>query len=74
MPARLQITPSVGEPFELIIGNTATIGRTSDNTICLHGSPLVSRHTRFFGVTTDIVINSSISGVATAPSSMTSAW
>ena len=43
MPARLQVTPSVGEPFELIIGNTATIGRTSDNTICLHGSPLVSR-------------------------------
>ena len=68
MPARLQVTPSVGEPFELIIGNTATIGRTRDNTICLHVSTL------FFGVTTDIVINSSISGVATAPSSMTSAW
>src|SRR5438094_2738787 len=43
MPARLRVTPSLGEPFELIIGNTATIGRTSDNTICLHGSPLVSR-------------------------------
>src|SRR5947207_13250930 len=43
MPARLRVTPSLGEPFELVIGNTATIGRTSDNTICLHGSPLVSR-------------------------------
>src|SRR5258708_23253780 len=43
MPAKLQVTPSVGEPFELIIGNTATIGRTSDKPLCLHGSPLVSR-------------------------------
>src|SRR6184192_1369663 len=43
MPARLRVTPSLGEPFELAIGNTATIGRTSDNTICLTGSPLVSR-------------------------------
>jgi adenylate cyclase len=43
MPAKLRITPLVGEPFELTIGNTATIGRTSDNTVCLSGSPLVSR-------------------------------
>ena len=43
MPAKLRITPLVGEPFELTIGNTATIGRTADNTVCLSGSPLVSR-------------------------------
>ena len=43
MPAKLFVTPLAGEPFELIIGNTTTIGRTSDNTVCLSGSPLVSR-------------------------------
>ncbi|CAN5465222.1 hypothetical protein BH20VER3_BH20VER3_22590 [soil metagenome] len=43
MPAKLRITPLGGEPFELTIGNTATIGRTADNTVCLSGSPLVSR-------------------------------
>ncbi len=43
MPAKLRVTPLASEPFELIIGNTTTIGRTSDNTVCLSGSPLVSR-------------------------------
>ena len=43
MPAKLRVTPLAGEPFEVTIGNTATIGRTSDNTVCLSGSPLVSR-------------------------------
>ena len=43
MPAKLLIRPLAGEPFELTIGNTATIGRTTDNTVCLSGSPLVSR-------------------------------
>ena len=43
MPAKLRVTPLTGEPFELTIGNTATIGRTSDNIVCLSGSPLVSR-------------------------------
>ncbi len=43
MPAKLRITPVANEPFELTIGNTATIGRTADNTVCLSGSPLVSR-------------------------------
>lgn len=43
MPAKIRVTPLAGEPFELTIGNTATIGRTSDNTVCLSGSPLVSR-------------------------------
>ncbi len=43
MPAKLRIKPIAGEPFDLTIGNTATIGRTSDNTVCLSGSPLVSR-------------------------------
>jgi adenylate cyclase len=43
MPAKLRVTPLSGEPFELAIGNTATIGRTSDNIVCLSGSPLVSR-------------------------------
>ena len=43
MPAKLRVMPAAGEPFELTIGNTATIGRTSDNTVCLSDSPLVSR-------------------------------
>ncbi|HEX4668028.1 MAG TPA: adenylate/guanylate cyclase domain-containing protein [Chthoniobacterales bacterium] len=43
MPAKLRITPLADDPFELTIGNTATIGRTADNTVCLSGSPLVSR-------------------------------
>ena len=43
MPAKLCVRSITGEPFDLTIGNTATIGRTSDNTICLNGSPLVSR-------------------------------
>jgi len=43
MPAKLRVTPLASEPFELTIGNTTTIGRTSDNTVCLSGSPLVSR-------------------------------
>ena len=43
MSARLSVRPSIGEPFDLTIGNTATIGRSNENTICLSGSPLVSR-------------------------------
>ena len=43
MSAKLSVRPLSGEPFDLTIGNTATIGRTSDNTVCLRGSPLVSR-------------------------------
>jgi adenylate cyclase len=43
MPAKLRVTPLAGEPFDLTIGNTATIGRTRDNIVCLSGSPLVSR-------------------------------
>src|SRR6478672_9691672 len=43
MSAKLCVRPITGEPFNLTIGNTATIGRTSDNTVCLSGSPLVSR-------------------------------
>jgi adenylate cyclase len=43
MGARLQIEPKNAEPFEVRIGNTATIGRTRENTVCLHFSSLVSR-------------------------------
>lgn len=43
MPAKLRVKPVGSEPFELTIGNTATIGRTKDNTVCLSGSQLVSR-------------------------------
>ncbi len=43
MSAKLFVKPLVGDPFEVRVGNTATIGRTSDNTVCLSGSPLVSR-------------------------------
>ncbi len=43
MGAKLIIQPSKAEPFEVPIGNTTTIGRTRENTICLNFSPLVSR-------------------------------
>ncbi|MEO7932511.1 MAG: adenylate/guanylate cyclase domain-containing protein [Chthoniobacterales bacterium] len=43
MPARVHVSPPSGEPFEIIIGNTATIGRTPDNTVCLSSDPRVSR-------------------------------
>ena len=43
MPAKLLVKPLSGEPFEIEIGNTATIGRTPDNTVALSASPRVSR-------------------------------
>ena len=43
MGAKLQIQPAQAAPFEVPIGNTATIGRTRENTVCLSFSPLVSR-------------------------------
>ena len=46
MAAKLRVIPpaSTGAaPFEVPIGNTATLGRTADNTICLSFSPTVSR-------------------------------
>ncbi|MEA3210171.1 MAG: adenylate cyclase [Chthoniobacter sp.] len=43
MGAKLHIHPANAEPFEVKIGNTATIGRTRENTVCLNFSPLVSR-------------------------------
>ena len=41
--AKLKILPSEGEPFEVEVGNTATIGRGRDNTVSLFMSPHVSR-------------------------------
>ena len=43
MRAKLKVRPSEGEPFEVEVGNTATIGRGRENTVCLHFSPHVSR-------------------------------
>ena len=43
MGAKLIIQPAAAESFEVPIGNTATIGRTRENTVCLNFSPLVSR-------------------------------
>jgi adenylate cyclase len=43
MPAKLKVRPAGGEPFEVEIGNTATIGRSRENTISLHNNPHVSR-------------------------------
>jgi adenylate cyclase len=43
MGAKLLIQPGTAAPFEVSIGNTATIGRTRENTVCLNQSPLVSR-------------------------------
>lgn len=43
MGAKLHIQPESAPPFEVAINNTATIGRTRENTVCLGFSPLVSR-------------------------------
>lgn len=44
MRAKLKVQPPGGEAaFEVDIGNTATIGRSRDNTVSLHFSPHVSR-------------------------------
>ncbi len=43
MRATLTVRPPEGEPFEIEIGNTATIGRSRENTLCLTASPHVSR-------------------------------
>jgi adenylate cyclase len=43
MGAKLTVQPSTAKSFEVTIGNTATIGRTRENTVCLNFSPLVSR-------------------------------
>ena len=43
MPAKLKVRPAQGEPFEVEIGNTATIGRSRENTISLHTNPHISR-------------------------------
>ncbi len=43
MPAKLKVRPAEGDAFEVEIGNTATIGRSRDNTVSLHANPHVSR-------------------------------
>jgi adenylate cyclase len=43
MGAKLKIQPAQAPSFEVAIGNTASIGRTKENTVCLSFSPLVSR-------------------------------
>lgn len=43
MRARLKVRPAEGEPFEVEVGNTATIGRSRDNTVALADSKHVSR-------------------------------
>lgn len=43
MQAKLKVRPSEGEPFEVEVGNTATIGRGRDNSVCLPMNQHVSR-------------------------------
>jgi adenylate cyclase len=43
MPAKLKVRPAEGEAFEVEVGNTATIGRSRDNTVSLYANPHVSR-------------------------------
>ena len=44
MPAKFCVCPPEGEPFEIEIKNTATVGRTVDNTISLPGSHVSRQH------------------------------
>lgn len=43
MQAKIKVFPPDADPFEVEIGNTATIGRSRDNTVSLSFSPHVSR-------------------------------
>ncbi|MBV9128294.1 MAG: FHA domain-containing protein, partial [Verrucomicrobia bacterium] len=43
MAAKLRVIPASAEAFEVPIQNTATIGRTAENSVCLSFSPTVSR-------------------------------
>lgn len=43
MRAKLRVRPPDADPFDVAIGNTATIGRSRDNTVSLHFSPHASR-------------------------------
>lgn len=43
MGAKLRITTVTGESYDVPIQNTATIGRTSENTVCLNTSAHISR-------------------------------
>jgi len=43
MQAKIKVFPPEGEAFEVEIGNTATIGRSRDNTVSLSFNPHVSR-------------------------------
>jgi adenylate cyclase len=43
MRAKLIVRPAGSEAYEVEVGNTATIGRSRDNTVSLHTNPHVSR-------------------------------
>lgn len=43
MPAILEIKPQTGDPYEIPIGNTATIGRSAINDVSFPSCPLASR-------------------------------
>jgi pSer/pThr/pTyr-binding forkhead associated (FHA) protein len=44
MSAKLRVYPPLGEPFDKKIANTATIGRTGDNTVPLPGNQVSRKH------------------------------
>jgi adenylate cyclase len=44
MSAKLRVYPPLGEPFDKKIANTATIGRTTDNTVPLPGNHVSRQH------------------------------
>jgi adenylate cyclase len=43
MGAKLRVLQNTAEPVEIEIGNTATLGRSRDSTVCLNANPLASR-------------------------------
>lgn len=44
MPAKFRVYPPGGEPFDKVVSNTATIGRTPDNSIPLPGNHVSRQH------------------------------
>jgi adenylate cyclase len=44
MPAKFRVYPPGGEPFDQVVNNTATLGRSADNTIPLPGNHVSRQH------------------------------
>jgi len=65
MAAKLKVRPAEGEPYEMEIGNTATIGRSRENTISCTQIRMFPGSTRSSGAIMPINFRSRTWAVAT---------